>query len=294
MTILITGGSGRLGSSLTKLFVKYDYETHYTFNTYPSSISGAFPHRLDITNNEETSKLIKEVNPDLVIHTSAVTDLELCESNKELAYKVNVEGIKNIVDACKEPNSKIVYMSTSNVFSGDKSIYYETDIPQPSNYYALTKLMGEKILEESNLPFLILRTDQLYSWTDRSEKKTFVERVLDKLIKKKPVKTFVDWYNTPTFIPNLSHVVFELARKNKCEIYHVVGPDYVNRCEWALKIADIFGYDRSLVHSTLSSEAEMKAKRGNVHLSNTKVTNELGAKLLGVNEGLNLMKDALG
>jgi len=291
MIILITGGSGKLGDNLTKFLLKHDYETHYTFNTYPCNISGAVRHKLDVTSKKETSKLIKKVNPDLVIHTSAVTDLELCEKNKKLAYKVNVEGTKNVVNASKEPKSKIVYMSTSNVFSGDKKVYHEDDIPEPSNYYAFTKLIGENIVSESNLPFLILRTDQLYFWTNRIGKKTFVERVLDKLIKNKPVEIFVDWYNTPTLIPNFSYATFKLIRKNKCGLYHVVGPDYINRYKWALEIANIFGYDETLIHPTLSSKAEMKAKRGNVHLSNTKVTNELGVKLLGIKEGLNLMKE---
>jgi len=290
MIILITGGSGRLGDNLARFLLKYNYEVHCTFYTCPCNMPGAIWHKLDITNEEETNKLIKKVDPDLVIHTSAVTDLELCENNKKLAYKVNVEGTANIVNACKETNSKIVYISTSNVFSGDKNIYYEDDIPKPSNYYAFTKLIGENIVSESRLPFLIQRTDQLYSWTNRIEKETFVERVLDKLIKNELAEVFVDWYNTPTFMPNFSYVTLELIKKNS-GIYHVVGPDYVNRYEWALEIANVFGYDKTLVHPNLSSKAGMKAKRGNIRLSNTKVTNELGVKLLGIKEGLNLMKE---
>lgn len=291
MIILITGGSGRLGNNLTRFLLEYNYEIHYTFNTYPCNISGAVWHKVDITNKEKISKLIKKSNPDTVIHTSAVTNLELCENNKKLAYEVNVKGTKNIVNACKETNSKIIYISTSNVFSGEKNIYYEDDLPKPSNYYAFTKLIGENTVSESGLPFLILRTDQLYFWTNRIEKKTFVERVLDKLIKNEHVEVFVDWYNTPTFIPNFSYVAFKLIRKNKCGIYHVVGSDYVNRYEWALEIANVFGHDKTLIHPTLSSKTGMKAKRGNVHLSNTKVTNESGVKLLGIREGLNLMKE---
>ncbi len=248
-------------------------------------------HKLDITATKETNKLIKKIDPDLVIHTSAVTDLELCEINRKLAYEVNVEGTRNVVNACKETNSKPVYFSTSNVFNGDKSIYYENDGPNPSNYYAFTKLLGENIVSGSGMPFLILRTDQLYSWTYRNEKKTFVEKVLEKLIKNEVVEIFVDWHNTPTFIPNLSYVTFKLIGKDKCGIYHVVGPDYVNRYEWASEIANVFGYDKTLVHPTLSSKAGMRARRGNIRLSNTKVTNELEVELLGIKEGLHLMKE---
>lgn len=290
MTTLIIGGSGRLGNNLTRFLLKHNCEVHYTFNTYPRLIPGSVRHKLNITDKGETDKLIKKLAPDLVIHASALTDLELCENNKKLADKVNVEGTENIVNACKETNSKIVYISTSNVFSGDKDIYYEDDIPNPSNYYAFTKLIGENIVSKSGLPFLILRTDQLYSWTDRIEEKTFVERVLDKLISNELVEVFIDWYNTPTFIPNFSYVAYTLVKQNKYGIYHVVGSDYINRYEWALEIADVFGYNKSFIRSTLSDKAGMKARRGNVHLSNGKVTSELGVKLLNIREGLTLMK----
>lgn len=291
MIILITGGSGRLGNNLTRFLLKRHYEVHYTFNNYPLNISGSIPHKLDITKKEETNDLFKRLNPSLVIHTSAVTDLELCENNKKLAYEVNVEGTKNIVNACEETHSKVIYISTSNVFRGDKSIYYENDIPDPPNYYAFTKLKGENIVNASRLPFLILRTDQLYCWSNRDEKKTFVERVLDKLKGSEPLEVFADWYNTPTLMPNFSDVTFELIRNNKSGVYHVVGADYINRYEWALEIANVFGCDKTLVHPTLSSRTNMKAKRGNVLLSNKKVTTELGVKLLGIKEGLELLKD---
>jgi len=291
MIILITGGSGRLGGNLTKFLLEHNNEVHYTFNTCPCNISGAVRHKLDITNKEEINKLIKNLNPDLVIHTSAITDLELCENNKKLAYKVNVEGTMNIVDACKQSGSRIAYTSTSNVFDGNKNVYHENDAPNPSNYYAFTKSVGENIVGKSGLPSLILRTDQLYSWTNRNDKKTFVENVLDKLDKNEIVEVFVDWYNTPTFTPNFSYVTFKLIRENKRGVYHVVGLDYVNRYEWALEIATVFGHDKTLIRPTLSSKAGMKAKRGNIRLSNMKVENELGVKLLGIKEGLNLMRE---
>jgi dTDP-4-dehydrorhamnose reductase len=291
MIIFITGGSGRLGNNLTRFLLKHDYEVHHSFNSYPYNISGSVAHKVDITKKEEITELFKRLNPDLVIHTSAVTDLELCENNKRLAYEVNVGGTENIVSACKETRSKIIYISTSNVFGGDKNIYYEDDVPNPSNYYAFTKLRGENIVSKSGLLFLILRTDQLYFWSNRNEKKTFVERVLDKLKKGELLEVFADWYNTPTLIPNFSYVTFELIRNNKRGIYHVVGSDYINRYEWALEIANVFSYDEALVQPTLSSKTSMKAKRGNVHLSNAKVTSELGVKLLGIKEGLELMKD---
>ena len=288
--ILVTGGSGRLGNNITKYLLEHNLEVHFTFNTYPCNIRGAPSHRLDATKKEETMKLIRKLRPEIVIHTIAVTDLELCETNRELAYRVNVDATKNIINTCEETQSKIVFISTSNLFDGNKEIYYEDDPPNPPNYYAFTKLIGENMLKASRLPFLILRTDQLYFWSFRDEKKTFVEIVLEKLKKHAPFEVFSDWYNTPTLIPDFSRVVYELILKNKPGVYHVVGPDYVSRYEWALRIADVFGYDKTLIQPTTSKKAQIKAKRSNAHLSNTKVIKELGNTILGVMEGLNFMK----
>ncbi len=293
--ILVIGGSGVIGSKLVEALLKTQNTVHYTFcsNEYP--LEKAFvPHKLDVTDREATISLIREIKPELVIHTSALTNMDLCERDEKLAHNLNVEGTQNVVDCCKIVNGKIVYISTSNVFDGTKRIYHEEDKPNAINNYGLTKLQGEKIVLQSDLPFLILRTDQPYCWVKPWQKKNSVIRVLEKLEANEAVNDILDWYNTPTFVDNFAEVTVKLIKENRNGIYHVVGSDFVNRYEWALKIAEVFNKDQHLIHPIMSNQLNIVAKRANGHLSNKKVIYETNIKLLGIAEGLHVMKAQRG
>ena len=108
-----------------------------------------------------------KLNPDIVIHTAALTNVDLCETNNVLANLINVQGTKNIVDGCMKIQSKIIFISTSYVFDGNSDQYFEEDLPNPTSYYGITKYESEKIIQNSNLDFLILRTDQPYCWIEK-------------------------------------------------------------------------------------------------------------------------------
>lgn len=288
MKIFVTGGSGVVGSKLIRSLCG-DNEISYTFLSHPYLVKGCTQYKLDITERNSTIDLIAQIKPEITIHTCALTNVDLCETNQELANAINVEGTRNVVDACRKVSSKIVYISTSNVFDGGKKIYFEDDRPNPINHYGFTKLMGEKIAASSHLPSLILRTDQPYSWVEKWQKKNFVLQVLKKLEASNVVEVFVDWYNNPTFIDNFVEATNELIKKEKEGIYHIVGSDFINRYEWALRIANIFGKHQNHIRPIRSDRLRTPAKRANANLSNSKIQKETDVTLLGVEEGLRLM-----
>ena len=122
MKILIIGGSGLIGTNFLKHFRKNrDKEVEYTF----SKTKIPFPndHKLDITEYDKTTLLISKINPDVVIQTAALANVDLCETNKALADSINVKGIQNILDGCKITKSKLVYISSPFVFDGQKQKY---------------------------------------------------------------------------------------------------------------------------------------------------------------------------
>jgi len=292
MKILILG-SGLIGSELTiELSKKHDVV--YTFNKNRIILENLKGIKLDVTHREAVLKLMKNVEPDLVVHTAAVKSVDQCEIDKEMAYKVHVEGTKNVLGACLETSSKIVYMSTAFVFDGKKDIYYETDLTNPINYYGKTKLEAENLIIESGAHFLIVRTDQLYGWCKEGQKENEVVKAWENLKVGKPFETIIDWYNTPTLVYNAVETIKSLIHGNKEGIYHVVGSDYVSRYEWILKVADIFGFDKNLVKYKKSTDMNLQARRPNARLSNEKVEKETGIKLLGIEEGLKFMYKKLG
>lgn len=203
MKTLITGGSGNLGKELLKVISN---------SLHPSS------QELNITNDERVFEFIKKEKPDLLIHCAAVTGIRECEENKEKAWRVNVLGTENLVDSCEQFKNDcfFVYLSTACVFDGNRGNYIETDLPYPKNFYALTKLLGENIVERSKLKkWLIIRTN-------------FVGR------KRWPyAKAFVDRFGTYLFADNLAAAIATVVNRNLTGIVHICGEETLSMFDLA-------------------------------------------------------------
>lgn len=290
MKILVIGGSGIIGSKIVRKFVESKNDVIYTY--YENKLNVGIGHRLDIRKKDETVDLISKVNADLVIHTAALTNVDLCETDKKLADSINVKGTENVITGCQKTNSKIVYISTSFVFNGEKNKYFEEDEPSPTTYYGLTKLKGEEIVKSSKLSFLILRTDQPYDWKEKWQRNNSVLRVIQTLQEVKTLNEIIDWYNVPTYIPNFVNALENLINFNLLGIYHVCGSDFVNRYEWALVTAKVFGLNENMIKSISSETLNLPAKRVNVNLSIEKLFQKTEIKMMGIEEGLKSMKSS--
>jgi dTDP-4-dehydrorhamnose reductase len=283
MKILIIGGSGVIGFNLIKYF-KNTNDVHYTF--LKNKISELNGHQLDITNKEETIGLINRVNPNIIIHTAALTNVDKCETEKQLANSINIDGTKNIIEGAKENKIKIIFLSTSAVFSGNKKENTEEDITDPISNYGVTKVVGEEIVKKSNLPYLILRIDQPYCWHEKWQHTNSVKRVIDTLKSGIILKEITDWYNTPTYVPDFVKVTAKLIQNNEVGIFHLVGPDFINRYDWALLTAENFNFKKEMINPINSKELNLIAKRANVKLNNEKVSKKTGILFLGIKDGL--------
>lgn len=284
MKILITGGSGVIGWNLLEFFKSKDNDVSFTFNKNKINHKGNF---LNITNEEKTINLITELNPDIVIHSAALANVDLCERDKNLANQINVNGTHNVIKGCQKIDSKIIYISTSFVFSKSDKAYTETDIPSnPKTHYGLTKLRGEELILESELKSLILRIDQPYFWKKSWQRTNSVLRVIETLSKKQNLKEITDWFNVPTYIPDFVSATNELIKNNHMGIFHLTGPDFLSRFEWALKTADIFGLDSKLLIPINSDQLNLDVKRDNINLNNKKIQEKTGIKMRGISEGL--------
>ena len=191
MVVLITGGSGSLGIELQKIFLENISPTH---------------KELDITNKEQIKKIFQENKIDTIIHTAAITKVRKCEEDKQLAWDVNVQGTKNLIDEIIQLKSNInfVYVSTACVFDGYLGMYTEKSIPYPENFYSLTKLLGEfEVNQLSNAT--IIRTN---------------------FVPKKPwpyEKAFTDRYGTYLFADQVANGINDVMKEKLTGIVHVVG-----------------------------------------------------------------------
>lgn len=291
--ILLIGGSGTIGFQfLNNLKTNSSFEIEYTFckNRVPIEQGQNF---LDITNKESTIELISKINPDLVIHTSAITNVDLCETNHTLADSINVNGTENIIEGCQITHSKLVYVSTSYVFDGKQKEYFENDSTSPSTYYGITKEKSEKLLQKSGLNFLILRTDQPYCWTEKWQKDNSVMRVIQHLQLSKTFEEITDWYSNPTYVPNFVDATIQLINKNSQGIYHLTGPDFISRYSWSLLVCEIFNLDKELLKPISAEKLNLSAQRPRIKLNSQKIFDDISFRMIDVKEGLEQMSQLI-
>jgi dTDP-4-dehydrorhamnose reductase len=222
-----------------------------------------------------------------------LTDVDKCETNKELAWKINVEGTKNIVEAAHDAGSFLIYISTDYVFGGEKGLYKETDKPDPINYYGVTKLKAEEIVQ-TQAEYFIARPSVIYGSTPAAGKVNFALWLIETLRKSERVKIVTDQWNTPTLNTNLAEMTLEVVERRLTGIYHLCGATRVSRLEFATSIANAFGLDPSLIDPVLSSQFTWPAKRPmDSSLDTSKAQKALQSKPLVMAEALKQLKSEL-
>jgi len=235
-----------------------NYEV-YSSDIQELSVYGNFV-KLDISGKTQVDQAFKTIKPDVVVHAATLTDVDKCELNKELAWKINVEGTKNIVEAAKNTSSFLIYISTDYVFGGETGCYKETDVPNPINYYGVTKLKAEEIVKTQK-EYFIARPSVMYGSTPAAGKVNFALWLIETLRKSERVKIITDQWNTPTLNTNLAEMTLEVVERKLTGIYHLCGATRISRFEFAEQIADVFSLDKSLIDKVLSSQFTMPAKR---------------------------------
>jgi len=288
MKILIIGGEGVIGSHFNKFYHDDKQNVHYSYFSH-NLLTYQDGYQLNIIEKDSTENLILKSNPDIVIHAAALTNVDLCERDNDLANSINFEGTKNVISGCKKAQCKLIFISTSFVFDGNNKKYHENDIPNPINYYGITKLKAEEAIKNSDLSFLILRTDQPYCWSEKWQHTNSVIRAISTLRSRKILNEIIDWYNNPTYVPDLVNATSVLINKDISGLFHLAGSDYINRYEWSIKVAEIFDLDKDLIKPIHSDSLNLPVKRPNVNLSNKKLFNKIGREMMNVKDGLTSM-----
>lgn len=203
------------------------------------------PLKIDITNHKALNETFLNTQPEAVVHAAALSNVDLCEKDKELAWKTNVEATATIAELCTKHNAFLIYISTDYVFNGKKGNYKETDKPNPINHYGLTKLKAEQIVRESKTEHCIARTSVIYGATPATGKTNFALWLLDKLNKKEEAKVVTDQWNSPTLNTNLAEMILEILKKKTTGTFHLAGATRLSRLEFAQHTAETFKLPRA-------------------------------------------------
>ena len=262
---MIIGAAGLLGQYLSAEAVDRGMDVTATFNrTRPEQGAAPLVH-LDITDADAVDTVIARARPDIVFLPSALTNVDRCETHPQEAWAINAEGTFNVASACKAAGAKLFYISTDYVFNGEKGEkYYEFDTPDPVNVYGQTKLEGERLTLDSQRHNVVARVSVLYGWNRILDGTNFVTWVIDNLRRGSEVKLFGDQRVTPTYAPNAANAMLTMALGNASGLYHVAGPNCMNRYEVGMHIANAFGLDSSLCKNVRTDDVPLPARRGRV------------------------------
>lgn len=282
--ILITGGSGFLGSYLSKYLADDSFSVYATYrNNLPvNRLSGVEFVQLDLNNKFEIQAIIKEIMPDVVIHAAALTNVDLCEENKDFAYESNIQSTQNLV-ALVIPSTYFIYISSDSVYDGKNGNYKESDSANPINYYGYTKLMGEKIVRKlSN--HLILRIN-LFGYHIFKNKTSLGEWIISSLKNKIKINGFTDAVFSPLYIATICEIIEKSINLDLYGVFNCGSLDNISKFHFAQEIAKSFNQDIKLISPISVNEINFLANRGhNLSMNSSKLSNYLGIKLPSIKE----------
>ena len=227
--MIITGCNGQLGREMNRL---------YAGNTDIELINTDVDE-LDITSIDAVMKLVKEVNPYAIINCAAYTAVDACETNQDIAFKVNTIGPRNLAIAARETGAKLLHVSTDYVFDGTKETpYYESDPICPQSVYGSTKAEAEKMVQQMADRYFILRTAWLYG-----DGKNFAKTMLRLAETNDTVKVVGDQYGTPTSAYELAKGIDSLLFSDNYGLFHATCEGSCNWAEFAAEIFRLAGKD---------------------------------------------------
>jgi dTDP-4-dehydrorhamnose reductase len=266
MKILITGSNGLLGQKIVyRMAGREGIElTATSRGANRVKLQEGYAYiPLDITSREEVMKVIRDVRPDCIINTAAMTNVDACEKDPSMCDVLNVDAIRFLIEAASPFKSHIIHLSTDFVFDGEGGPYSEEDVPAPLSHYAVSKLKSEQLVMESGLPWSILRTIIIYGVVDDIQRSNLVLWTKSSLEKGTPINVITDQYRSPTLAEDLAEACLMAATKQATGIFHVCGPedDLDSIINLAYKVADFFKLDRTLIRPVSTAELNQPAKR---------------------------------
>lgn len=288
--ILITGASGLLGLNLALSATGRKLNTELT---RPYEVYGATHHHLlhrapfhvlqaDLLVSDTLERLLDTLQPDWVIHCAALANLDDCEVDPDLAYKLNAELPGRLATLVAKGGARgktiqLVHISTDAVFDGARGGYTEEDDPNPLGVYAQTKLAGEIAVTVANPQAIVARVN-LFGWSLMGSR-SLAEFFFNNLSAGKRVMGFTDVFFCPLLVNDLAEVIFCMMEEKLSGLYHVVSREATSKYDFSLAVARKFGLDEKLITPTLVKNSDLKARRSpNLTLRTDKLATALGQR----------------
>jgi len=263
-TILTTGSNGLLGQKLTEKILAEGrvklVATSKGTNRYPVKDGYGYAE-MDILDAVQVREVIERYSPDAIVHTAAMTNVDICEANKTLCRQLNVDAVRTLISICEEKNIQLIHLSTDFVFDGADGPYGEEDAVNPVSYYGESKVLAEELLKNSKADWAILRTILVYGITSDMSRSNIVLWAKAALEKASPINVVNDQWRMPTLAEDLAEACLLAIEKNAKGIYHVSGKDYMSIADLVRKVAEFWNLDQSFINEISSTGLNQTAKR---------------------------------
>jgi dTDP-4-dehydrorhamnose reductase len=253
LRIFITGASGFIGRACLRAFA--GHEVRGTYREHPRD---GLLH-LDLLDTRAVDDRLDDLRPEAIVHCAARPNVDWCEENPEAARTSNCETTLNLVRAARRIRARVVFLSTDYVFDGEAGPYRETDATRPLNIYGRLKLEMESAVAEADAASLVIRTTNVYGYDPES--RNFLMAILPRMARGETVRVAEDQYGTPTLVSDLCLLIRSLLEAGATGVFHVAGPDYVSRYDWARAAAAAFDLNPLKVIGSRTGELHQAARR---------------------------------
>lgn len=296
-TVLVTGSNGLLGQKITSTIL-----SGKQFNLVATSkgenrfktMQGYTYAEMDILNPANVREVLERYRPDAIIHTAALTNVDKCETEKELAYALNVEAVKTLITICEEYKIQLVHLSTDFIFDGLNGPYLESDVPNPLSYYGKTKSEAEELVKNAACKWAILRTIIVYGIISDESRSNIVLWAKGALEKGTPISVVNDQWRMPTLVEDLADACLLVIEKNANGVFNISGKDMMGISELVFKVADFWNLNKELITEISAASLNQSAPRPmRTGFILDKAIHELGYAPRSFEQGLALLDEQL-
>ncbi|MGJ7033858.1 SDR family oxidoreductase [Niabella hirudinis] len=289
MKILVTGSNGLVGSYVVQQLLE---EGHQVFATSRTDDRSAFKNpryrfvQMDFTDPYALDAAFEAIQPDVVVHSGAMSKPDDCETDQQEAYKINTVGTVQLLLNAAACESFFIFLSTDFVFNGKEGMHKESDPADPISYYGRTKLEAEEAVQEYGYPWAIVRTVFVYG-KPLYGRDCFVTMIAKKLRNQEPYKVVNDQERTPTYAGDLAKGIAAIIEKKVTGIFHLCGADVLSPYGMAMKAAAYLGMEAPLLEPVATASLKALARRplkSGLDISRAKEV--LGYAPLSFSEGL--------
>ena len=284
MKLFVTGVSGLLGLNIA-LELGRRYQVSGGYYSHPIALSRGNAVKLNLVSYDEIAKTLEKQQPDVVIHTAGLTNVEACETSPELAHQLNVVAAANTAKAAMSVGAQLIHISTDHLFDGNSPWRSEEDNPCPINVYAATKLAAEREVIRLCPQALVIRTN-FFGWGN-GVRTSFSDWLVGALTRAEPLTMFSDVWFSPILINDLIDLTMKLYDRGATGIYHIAGGERLSKHDFALKLAEVFRLPSAGISSISVEHFPFKAARPrDMSLSSQKAESFLGISMPLIQEGL--------